>query len=194
MEPLLAFRDWLAETTQPDKKRIYRDIKGRDGRVILKRDGKPAARTYKLDVNKDMLHKLLEIQEQVMRSSPDPDLRLISMEELHEIRRIWRTERQDWEDSVPAIYDAVASIPVDWPLDDDVGFGQSQKALLEGICLEHGVPFELLAKLLDVQRRTDGMARRGDIHKQIAAVLHQEWRHEDEIVEQASLFSPFGAQ
>ena len=194
MEPLLAFRDWLAETTNPEKKRIYRDIKGRDGRVILKRDGKPAARTYKLDANKDMLRKLLEIQEQVMRSSPDPDLRLISMEELHEIRRIWRTERQDWEDSVPAIYDAVASSPVDWPSDDDVGFGQSQKALLEGICSEHGVPFELLAKLLDVQRRTDGMARRGDIHKQIAAVLHQEWRQEDEIVEQASLFSPFGSR
>lgn len=193
MEPLLAFRDWLAETTNPEKKRIFRDIKGRDGRVILKRDGKPAARTYKLDANKEMLRRLLEIQEQVMRTSPDPDLRLISLDELHEIRRIWRTERQDWEDSVPAIYGAVASMPLDWPSDDDGVFGQSQKALLEGICAEHGVPFELLARLLEAERKSDGMARRGDIHKQIAAVLNREWRQEDEIVEQAALFSPFGS-
>lgn len=193
MEPLLAFRDWLAETTNPEKKRIYRDIKGRDGRVILKRDGKPAARTYKLEANKEMLRRLLEIQEQVMRTSPDPDLRLISLEELHEIRRIWRTERQDWGDSVPAIYDEVASTPVDWPSDDDGGFGKTQKALLEGICSEHGVSFELMAKLLEAERRTDGMARRGDIHKQIASVLNQEWREEAEIVEQATLFSPLGS-
>lgn len=193
MEPLLAFRDWLAETTNPDKKRIYRGIKGRDGRVIVKRDGKPAARTYKLEASKEMLRKLLEIQEQVMRTGPDPDLRLISFDELHEIRRIWRTERQDWEDSVPEIYNQMASTPMTWPADDDGSFGRSQKALLESICVEHGVPFELVAKLLEAERQTDGMARRADIHKQIASVLSQEWRDEDEIVDQAAQLSLFGS-
>jgi DNA sulfur modification protein DndC len=193
MEPLLAFRDWLAETTNPEKKRVYRDIKGRDGRVILKKDGTPAARTYKLEANKDMLRKLLEIQAEVMRTGPDPDLRLITVDELHEIRRIWRTERQDWDDSVPQIYGAAGGDPVHWPADDDAGFDASRKALLESICAEHGVPFALVAQLLEAERQSDGMARRADIHKQVAVVLNQEWRSEDAIVDQEQQLRLFGA-
>jgi len=193
MEPLLAFRDWLAATTDPDKKRQFRQIKGRDGRVILKKDGTPAARTYKLSTNKEMLKKLLEIEREVLDKGPDPDLRLITLEELHEIRRIWRTERQDWEDSVPAIYESVTGKSVDWPLDDDVSFGDEHGQLLASICQEHGVPFELVAKLLDAEKETDGMARRSDIHKRITSILTEEWRSEEEIVENAKQLGLFGS-
>ena len=72
MEPLLAFREWLAKTTDPERKREFRDIRGRDGRVILKKDGTPAARTYKLEVSKDMLEKVLRVQQDVQRHGPDP--------------------------------------------------------------------------------------------------------------------------
>jgi hypothetical protein len=40
----------------------------------------------------------------IRQHGPDKDARLISTDELMEIRRLWRTEEQDWEDSVPAIY------------------------------------------------------------------------------------------
>jgi DNA sulfur modification protein DndC len=33
---------------------------------------------------------------------------------LHEIRRIWRKERQDWEDSVPLIYAEMTGETLDW--------------------------------------------------------------------------------
>ena len=72
MEPLLAFREWLAKTTDPERKREFRDIRGRDGRVILKKDGTPAARTYKLEVSKHMLEKVLRVQQDVQRHGPDP--------------------------------------------------------------------------------------------------------------------------
>jgi len=36
--PLLEFREWLATTIDPARKREFRDIKGRDGRVILHRE------------------------------------------------------------------------------------------------------------------------------------------------------------
>jgi len=49
MEPLLNLRDHLATTTDPQRKREFRDIRGRDGRVIFKKDGTLAARTYKLE-------------------------------------------------------------------------------------------------------------------------------------------------
>lgn len=104
MEPLLDFREWLVATTEPERKREFRDIKGRDGRVVFKKDGTLAARTYTLDSSKLMLEKVLRAQKAVRQDGPDPMMELISAEELHEIRRLWRIERQDWEDSVPQIF------------------------------------------------------------------------------------------
>lgn len=189
MEPLLEFRNWLYKTTEPEHKREFRDIKGRDGRVIVKKDGTLAARTYTLEASKQTLEKLLTLQKQVCKSGPDPDLQLISNEELLEIRRIWRTERQDWEDSVPRIYRQMNGYDFAWPVDDDGHFDAHQKALLESICKEYDIPFGLIAKLLEAERQTHGMARRADIQKHIASILGQEWRSEEEILaEQPHLF------
>jgi DNA sulfur modification protein DndC len=184
LEPLLGFRDYLAMTVEPDRKREFRDIKGRDGRVILKKDGTPAARTYKLQVSKEMLQRLLTVEKEIRNNGPDPRAALISEEELHEIRRIWRTERQDWEDTVPTIFRQVNGYDLEWPSDDDGEFGTDQKRLLSNICAEYDVPFDLLAKMLEVERRGNGMARRSGIQKSLSTVLSQEWRSEQEIVEE----------
>lgn len=187
MEPLLEFREWLAETTNPERKREFRDIRGRDGRVILKKDGTPAARTYKLATSKEMLERVLRAQRAVQRTGPDPAAVLISEEELHEIRRIWRTERQDWEDSVPQIYGRVNGSDLDWPADDNDPFDGQQGKLLESICQEYDVPFDLIAKLLEEERRAHGMARRAGIQKALTSVLAQEWRSEIEILAEEPL-------
>ncbi|MCZ7570924.1 MAG: DNA phosphorothioation system sulfurtransferase DndC [Ardenticatenaceae bacterium] len=183
MEPLLEFRDWLALTVDPARKREFRNIRGRDGRVILKKDGTPAARTYKLEVSKKMLEMVLRTQQQVRREGPDPRVTLISEEELFEIRRIWRTERQDWEDSVPRIFREVNGYDLNWPVDDDSGFDEHQKVLLANVCQEYDVPFELVAQLLEVERQAAGMARRANIQKELTGVLGQEWRSEEEILQ-----------
>lgn len=47
-------------------------------------------------------------------AGPDKYLELITEAELHEIRRIWRKERQDWEDSVPLIYAEMTGETLDW--------------------------------------------------------------------------------
>ncbi len=182
MQPLLEFRDFLATTTDSDRKREFRDIKGRDGRVILKRDGTPAARTYKFDISRYMLEEVLRIQEQVRKEGPDPSVVLISEEELHEIRRIWRSERQDWEDSVPMLYRKVTGADLDWLEDDDGTFDASNKVLLESICKEYDLPFELVAKMLEKERQFHGMARRAGIQKALSSVLSEEWRGEDAII------------
>ena len=187
MEPLLEFREWLAVTTDPKRKREFRDIKGRDGRVILKKDGTPAARTYKLQVSKQMLEEVLRAQLAVRQNGPDPSVTLITEEELHEIRRIWRTERQDWEDSVPKIFRRVNGYDLDWPVDDDGYFDVDHKMLLANICKEYDMPFDLIAKMLEEERRANGMARRAGIYKALAAVLSQEWRSEEEILAEEPL-------
>jgi DNA sulfur modification protein DndC len=181
LEPLLEFRDWLGMTVDPVHKLEFRDIKGRDGRVLYKKDGTPAARTYKLEVSKQMLERVLRAQQSVRTNGPNPELELISAEELYEIRRIWRTERQDWEDSVPQIYRHVTGGDLGWPADDDGGFDAGQKALLSNICQEYDVPFDLVARLLEVERQSTGMARRAGIQKGLGGVLRMDWRSEAEI-------------
>ena len=187
MEQLWEFREWLAITTNPGRKHEFRDIRGRDGRVILKKDGTLAARTYKLEVSKQMLERVLQIQQGVRQDGPDPEASLISEEELFEVRRIWRTERQDWEDSVPAIFRRVNGYDLDWPVDDDGLFDADHKGLLASICTEYDVPLELIARMLEAERRATGMARRAGIHKALARELAREWRGEAEILAEKAL-------
>ncbi len=169
-------------TTEPERKHEFRDIRGRDGRVVFKKDGTLAARTYKLDVSKIMLEKVLRAQKAVRKDGPDSDIVLISGEELFEIRRIWRIERQDWEDSVPKIFRAINDYDLNWPMDDDGGFDSDQKALLSSLCQEHNLPFDLLAKLLEVERQSSGMTRRAGIQKALNSVLSQEWSSKADII------------
>ena len=186
MEPLLEFRDWLAQTIDPAKKRQYRDIKGRDGKVKQKKDGTLAARTYTLESSKRALRKLLEAQRSIQQHGPDPNAMLVDEEELHEIRRLWRTERQDWEDSVPQVFRELNGYDLDWRTDDNGHFDVEQKTLLSQLCEQGEVPFDLLARLLEAQRRTDGMARRAGIQKAISSVLAEEWRSEEDILTEIS--------
>lgn len=182
MEPLLDFREWLMTTTEPERKREFRDIKGRDGRVVFKKDGTLAARTYTLDASRVMLEKVLQAQKAVRKDGPDAEMELISAEELYEIRRLWRVERQDWEDSVPQIFRAVNGYDLNWPKDDDGAFDAEQKELLSSLCQEHDVPFDLVARLLEVERQSTGMTKRAGVQKALQAVLSQEWGSEAEIM------------
>jgi DNA sulfur modification protein DndC len=182
LEPLFEVRQWLAETVDPAKKRQYRDIRGRDGRAVLNRKtGELAARTYTLEASKLALEKVLRAQKAVRENAPGKhgSMTLISDEELHEIRRIWRTERQDWDDSVPAIYRRVYGADLDWNIDDNGLFDSGQKGLLSSLCREHEVPFELVAKLLEKERQFSGMARRAGIQDELAKVLAEEWRRDE---------------
>jgi DNA sulfur modification protein DndC len=182
MKPLLEIRDLLASTTDPDQKLKYRDIRGRDGRVIIKKDGKPAARTFKLEFNKELLKQLLKAQIMVRQNGPNPNLTLITDEELIEIRRIWRTERQDWEDSITKIFKDVYGFDLEWLIDDDVSFGLKDRVLLENICKEYGVPFPLIAMLIEEEKKSFGMTQRGKILKRLTTVLGYEWRDEAAIM------------
>jgi len=125
---------------------------------------------------------LLRAQARIRQDGPDPDIMLISEEELHEIRLIWRTERQDWEDSVPQISQEVNGYNLDWPVDDNGIFDADHKALLKGVCAEYEVPFELVAKMLEAERRANGMARRAGIQGELDSVLTGEWRSEEQIL------------
>ncbi len=213
MLPLLEFRDWLADTQDPSKKHLYREYKRRTGEVLVEAktadgerlrglkaidqyldesdetitDAKLIRGPYRLDFCKQLLSRLLETQNQVRREGPDPNVELITEPEIHEIRRLWRTERQDWEDSVPGIYESATGTSLDW-LQDDIGaFTTQEYRVLDELCKESDVPTDLVARLMEQERQMQGMQRRAGIMSRIDSVLSEEWRDELTIRQQYQL-------
>jgi len=185
LEPLLKYRNMLSETQDIDKKPIYRDYKRMDGKIKYKKDGSGELirGPYKFEYCKQFLKKLLETQREVQANGPNPNLQLILPEELHEIRRIWRQEKGDWEDSVPKIYREVMGTDLEWVKDDLGSFSGSEEQLLEMICTKHDVPVRLVTKLLDIERQVQGMKRRTAVYSKIEDALGEEWRSEEEIAQ-----------
>jgi DNA sulfur modification protein DndC len=184
LEPLLDFRDMLAETQQPDKKREYRDYRRRSGHVaFIAGTDNPVPGPYTLDFCKSLLKRLLETQIQVQREAPPgEDTLLIQDAELHEIRRLWRAERGDWADSVPQIVREVLGRDLNWVIEDSVILTAEDGRLLEEICVSADVPPNLVMQLLDVERAAHGLRRRHGVHTKIEDIFRQEWRPVEEVV------------
>ncbi len=91
------------------------------------------------------------------------------------IRRIWRDERHDWEDSLPRIYEA--TLAKRWfTISDATRDTDEDIDLIDTAAKEHNVPTLLLRKLIDAERRAQGLRRRSDIYKQLNQILDQDWR------------------
>jgi len=183
MQPLSDFRVKLYETTDPEKKYKFRDFKGRRGFVRLKNDGsgKIARGPYKFSYCKELLLELLNIQKNFDKKGID--FQVIKESEIHEIRKIWRNERNDWEDSIPKMYESVLGKSLDWVQDDFGNFSVSERELLKGICIKNNVSTDLILELLDVEKQFQGMTRRSNIYAKLGSTLKKEWRSEEEFLD-----------
>ena len=199
LEPLLDFRDMLAETQTPEGKKKYRSHKRRSGQVNwIARKTKVYGKSirekeytsselsfgpYKFEYLKDFLKKLLLTEKKVNDKNPTKEyFELISIAELEEIRKFWKMELQDWEDSVPQIYKQVMG--KDYPLKNlkAGGFTGIEYDLLDTICAKNNIPTNLIAKLLDTARSYDGLKRRTKALGDLKSVILEEWRSKKEII------------
>lgn len=192
MEPLLEFRDLLKATQDPEKKSTFREIKGRRfGRVKEKNNGGTGIipRAYKFEFRKDLLRKLLETEREVNERRDDDEeyLELIRDQELKEIRRIWRQEEADWEDSVPCIYNEVMGEDLDWAQDDLGAFTAEEAEVLEQVCERHQVPPKLVKRLFNLEREHHGMKRRAAIYNKIDSVFREEWRSIEDVIQEEEI-------
>ncbi len=184
MEDLLEIRDFLYDTTDPSKKREFRDYKHRDGRVFFKTDDDTtiARGPYYLHVSAKVLRMVLQAQKKLRSTHPEKDFTLITEDELHEIRRIWRNERGDWEDTVPSIYHEVMEYDLKWMKEDITRFGAEEESMLEKLCEASGTPLELVKKILDLESVMQGLPRRTSVTKSIDKIMSEEWRSEEEVL------------
>ena len=180
MEPLAELRAELKETQDPEKRVQVREIKRRHGRVELFSDGSDqhTPGPYTMDFCKQFLEKLLRAQVQVRKEGPDPKMTLIHDDELHEIQRIWRMERGDWQNSVYEIYHKVTGEKLEAIKEDLGGFGNMEQKLLQEICVKHSVPAVLVSKLLHAEFESQSMTRHSKIYAKIDKYLTEEWRED----------------
>jgi len=185
LQPLLDYRDLLASTQDPTVKEEIREYKLRRGVVLFKKnyEGEIIRGPYQFDFRKYLLERLLITQRIVKEKGPDPNIELISKEELDRIRQIWRTEEADWEDSVPLIYQKVFN-DIYWDADDNNPFNRYDREQLVKLADKFEVPGRLVTKLIDLELQTQGMSIRHSIFKNMEKIFNEEWRSEEELLEE----------
>jgi DNA sulfur modification protein DndC len=184
MEPLLDFRDWLVTTQDPARKRGIRDIRRRDGQVHLWGDQKDKIiwGPYQFEFRQEILRRLLRSQREVQKSGSDEERLLITMAELEEIRRLWRMECADWEDTLPKIWETEIGEPYTWLQDDSASTSAEEAELLRKIAAQHAVEPKMLANLIDLEKRNSGLHRRAAIYSEIDSILKKDWRTAEEVL------------
>jgi DNA sulfur modification protein DndC len=178
MLPLLRLRDEL--DVQDD--RHLRDFRRMRGNVQLFHD-RPVHGPYVQSAREQWLKRVLEAQSWVRRNGPENmrDLELISIRELHEIRRIWVVEKHEFEDSLPRIYEEATGQPFPGgSINDNVAFGADELEILKQVCGDDQINFELTRELLDIERRYRTMARRAGIFDTLEQALRRGFYADEE--------------
>ncbi|KNG91776.1 DNA modification system-associated small protein, partial [Pseudaestuariivita atlantica] len=183
-EPLLDVRDFLAETLDPERKKVVRDFRRRTGHVTINRSGDGLIPgPYKLEFRKEILRRLLNAQNEAAKLAEDELApTLIHAAEVHEIQRIWRRELGDWGDSAYAIVNDILGLELSAEETDDFEFSSRDGEILRQICEEHDLPTQMMSELLDAERSVQGLRRRTSIHTRISSILEKEWRSEEEVL------------
>jgi DNA sulfur modification protein DndC len=184
MTPMLEFRDFLVTTQDPAQKRGIRDVRRRDGRVHLWGENKDKViwGPYKFPFRQELLARLLRAQGSVQESGPNAEMELITMAELEEIRRIWRMECADWEDTLPKIWEREVGQPYAWLQDDSAMATAEEAELLTKIAARHNVEPKMLSDLIDLEKRNSGLHRRSAIYNEIDSILKRDWRTEEQVL------------
>ncbi|SUI57641.1 MULTISPECIES: DNA phosphorothioation system sulfurtransferase DndC [Shewanella] len=184
MEPLLKFRDLLAQTSVPENKDIYRNYKRRSGKVSYQyaKEGedinverKHVPGPYWLKYRQEWLQQLLQLDKQFKKEGRE--IELITVPELHAIRQHWLRDpnEPDWNDSLPQIFREVYGYDLDWVIDDSASFGKVEARLVNDLSQEFNVSPEMVMKLIEMEVSLDGLSRRIGVFDKLASILKQDW-------------------
>lgn len=136
-----------------------------------------------------LLRRLLETQMEVQQKAPSDmqDIELISPYELSEIRRIWVDEKGEFDDSLPRIYKEVTgqNFQDPRPNADDNALGPDEWQLLEEVCGNDPMHFELLSKLLAAESDFHLKSRRVGILDALEDCFESSSRNETEAIQAA---------
>jgi DNA sulfur modification protein DndC len=172
MLPLLQFRDDFGDH---ETDRLRREFSRMTGSIKLYND-RLVHGPYKKDIREGWLKRLLEMEKFIQANGPAwfKDYRLITDEELLEIRRIWIEEKYEFEDNLPRIYKKVTGKEINVKKYPSV-FTSTEYDELKKVCLEQYKDEELLcrmvASLLEIERRGANSRYRGNLSKKLTDII-----------------------
>ena len=194
LQPLLELRNELDVRNDRDK-RDFRRLYGKVELFERNLDGKtsiePIPGPYVKKWREYWLTKVLEAQVSIQNNAPEEyqNVSLISTEELSEIRRIWREEKHEFDDSLPRIYQQVMQTEF---VDPRLGvnnslLGSEEWHILEQLCQDDPMHLELMTRLLDVERQFFTKVRRVGIYQALEKCFETSSRSKDEAIANARL-------
>jgi DNA sulfur modification protein DndC len=178
MGPLLDLRNKLKE--HDHDKRDFRRMRGnvqlfdqKDDDEQVKAIPGPYTQKTREDWVRQLLHEQRKIQSNEAMKSQVGEIELITMDELHEIRRIWVIEKHEIEDSLPQIFEEEMGIPFPLiQLDDRQPFGSEEIKILKDLC-DSDLQFELIRELLDLERSYRNSSKRSNLFKNIEKIFRK---------------------
>ncbi|MDW4909420.1 DNA phosphorothioation system sulfurtransferase DndC [Streptomyces sp. ADMS] len=165
MEPLLQLRNKL---DVPDDKPL-RDFRRMNGQVQLFGE-RVIHGPYTQEARATWLRELLGAQQHVRENAPQhvQNIELITMEELHEIRRIWVFDKHEVEDILPKIYEEIMKEEFPGlPLDVHLAQGADSMAILKEVCEGDDLHYATIRELLGVERKYRTMTRRSGLYENL---------------------------
>jgi DNA sulfur modification protein DndC len=176
MLPLMALRNQWLDTKEDRKHRDFRRMNG----ALKLFGGRLVHGPYKQVYREKLLEAVLQAQQAVQKNGPPEvkNLKLITYEELEEIRRIWVMEKHEIEDILPTIYERVMGQPYQGKrLDDNQIFQPEDLKLLKELCQQEGdeenVHFQLIRELLHLEQQHRTMARRAGLYDALDKALER---------------------
>lgn len=176
MRPLMELRD---ELDIPDDKHL-RDFRRMDGRVQLFHDGSVPG-PYTKESRENWLMKLLTAQQWVRENGPEEvrAIELITMEELHEIRRLWVVEKKEIEDTLPGIYKAATG--QDFPgARPHLNVSAEIFSSLAEICGNDRLHYEMMRDLIATERRFAMLSRRKGLMEELEKSIKRSYYRDRE--------------
>jgi DNA sulfur modification protein DndC len=178
MKPLLEYRNDELKPEKDGSDHHKRDFRRMSGQVNLLNnlgengEVRSVPGPYTQSVRADFLRKLLKVQNDLQKNPKTPKevegLELITMEEIHEIRRIWVVDKHEIEDLLPEIFiKETGNIFPKQPLDDRQPFDSEDMNILKELCGDNDLHFELVRELLDVERGYRTKGRRSKLFERI---------------------------
>jgi DNA sulfur modification protein DndC len=169
--PLRDFRGWLLEMRNNP---AMRESKRRDGSVYLTASGELGKGPFTMEARKTILRRLLRLQ-------LETGFNLISIDELKMIDRLWEDEGDLSRRALVDLYYEETGEKLPWDEYKRAKYDDETQHLIQQLCSEHDVPFELLSKLLIAVDNAKFFTRSAYVNKEVERVMNQGWLHFDAI-------------
>lgn len=189
MIPLLQFRDDFGDH---EHDRLNRDFTLMSGKLKIY-NNRLVHGPYKKEVREGWLRTLLEIETNIRQTVKGfENFKIITEEELLEIRRIWVEEKFELDDAVPRIYEEVKNKVLDTKK-QNLDFGLVEYDILKEICeeefQEEELLFKMMSALIQIERKNSNTRRRVGLTEKLTKTIERfYYRNEEDALAFAQKF------